>query len=509
MAGVRIVIKKLRSIDCFDFEFPINTGINLICGPNGVGKSTLMSVFAKVVYADALNKYFKNDEIQSDTQITYCYDGATSSWAKNTQGSWSEVNQTNKRVRIDGFFEGSFIYGNRFSDAHKSKINKIIHIKDKDFIDADDFVIRNLGLILKDDKRYYMGLKKTKPDFNINALNLSRHCYTWFSPSGRVNQFKMSSGEYLILTLLDYLKERLDFLKNRYETSNKDQTIKPKTLIILDEADMALHPSSQERLIGFLDDVCSEYDHITDVCVYIATHSTSIIMKEKKGNIFLLDNNSGNLSVINDCYPAYAMRDVSDGIYFDKLILVEDKLAKAYVDHIIRKKLSNKNVLYQVLFVGGFKEVINFHLQAKRLRIGGAKEIINILDGDIRREALSYLKNNKISLKCHFLPIKSVEKFIYEEVFENNDRELRTEIENAFFKVKGIRQIVADYRRSLREDSDEKELKKGKVFWKFLIKEVIEQGEQEQLFIDHVCNLVIKRIGSNQMETDLIKYIDA
>lgn len=332
MNSVRIVIEKLRSVDNFDFEFPVNSGINLICGPNGVGKSTVMSAFAKVVYPDALNKYFKNDEIQASTKVTYHYDGIASSWVKNTQGSWSEVDSSGRRVYIDGFFEGSFIYGNRFSDAHKSKINKITHIKDKDFIDADDFVIRNLGIILKDDEMHYKGLKKTKPDFNISALNLSRHCYTWFSPSGRVNQFKMSSGEYLVLTLLDYLKERLDYLKSKYERTNQIKNIKPKTLIILDEADMALHPSSQERLIDFLYDVCSAYEHITNVCVYIATHSTSIIMKEKKGNIYLLDNNNGNLSVINDCYPAYAMRDVSDGIYFDKLILVEDRLAKAYVD---------------------------------------------------------------------------------------------------------------------------------------------------------------------------------
>ena len=148
-------------------------------------------------------------------------------------------------------------------------------------------------------------------------------------------------------------------------------------------------------------------------------------------------------------------------------------------------------------------------MQAKRLRIGGAKEIINILDGDIRKEAMSYLKNNKINLKCNFLPIKSIEKFIYEEVYDKNDRNLIFEIENAFFRVKGMRQIIAEYRRSLRQDSDEKELKKGKVFWKFLLRELVEQGEQEQIFIDHICNLVIKRIGSNQLETDLIKYIDA
>ncbi|ATN01034.1 AAA family ATPase [Proteus vulgaris] len=509
MSSIRIQINQLRGIDSFDFEFPINNGINLICGANGVGKSTLMAVFAKVVYADALNKYFKNDEVYINTKIIYQYGDIISSWAKNSQKSWSEINSSKKRVYIDGFFEGSFIYGNRFSDAHKSKINKILHIKDKDFIEADDFVVKNLGLILKDDEKYYNGLKRTKDDFNLNALNLSRHCYTWFSPSGRVNQFKMSSGEYLILTLLDYLKERLDYLKSKYERMTNKQKDKPITLIILDEADMALHPSSQERLITFLYEVCSTYADITDVCVYIATHSTSIIMKEKKGNIYLLDNNNGKLSVINDCYPAYAMRDVSDGIYFDKLILVEDRLAKSYVDHFIRSKLSKNNVLYQVLYIGGYREVINFHMQAKRLRIGGAREIINILDGDIRKDALAYIKNNGLNLKCNFLPIKSVEKYIYNEVYEKKDRDLTREIENSFFRIKGLRQIIADYKKSLQEKSDEKELKKGKIFWNFLIKEVIAQGEQEQIFVDFICNLVIARIGFNQMEKDLIKYIDS
>lgn len=63
-----------------------------------------------------------------------------------------------------------------------------------------------------------------------------------------------------------------------------------------------------------------------------------------------------------------------------------------------------------------------------------------------------------------FLPILSIEKFIYEEIINKNNRELRNLIENSFFRVKGLRQIIADYKRNLKPDSDEKELKKVKSF---------------------------------------------
>lgn len=516
MSGVRIVIDKLKNIDNFDFTFPITSGVNLICGSNGVGKSTLMTVFAKIVYATALNNYFKNDDLHPDSKVTYHYGGLTHTWIKNPQKSWSDLHPNEKPIKLEGFFEGSFIYGNRFSDAHKSKINRILNIREKDFVDADDFVIENLGYIVKGDKKYYQGLKRTNDNFDFKSLNLSRPCYTWFSPSRKVNQFKMSSGEYLVLTLLDYLKERLDFIISKYERSSfykrkvNDECCNPKTLIILDEADMALHPSAQERLVDFLHEICSNYERITDICVYIATHSTSVIMKENKGSIYLLDNNKGELSVTNNCYPAYAMRDVSDGVFFDKLILVEDKLAKNYVDKVIRNRLSQKNVIYKVLYVGGYREVISLHKQISNARLGGAKEVISILDGDIKREAHNYIKNNNLaSLNVQFLDFKSIEKYIYENVFENTNRKLISGIENSFLKIKSMRMVITEYKLFLKDGSDEKELKKGKVFWKFLLNEVVSQGEQEDIFIDHVCDLIRVNIGHGKMEEDLINYIDS
>ena len=106
------------------------------------------------------------------------------------------------------------------------------------------------------------------------------------------------------------------------------------------------------------------------------------------------------------------------------------------------------------------------------------------------------------------MPILSIEKFIYEEIINKNNRELRNLIENSFFRVKGLRQIIADYKRNLKPDSDEKELKKGKVFWACLLTEVVQQGGTVPLFIDHVCNLAVQHVGSNEMEAKLLEFID-
>lgn len=103
MNNIRVKIKNLRAVKSFDFEFPLTRGVNLICGSNGTGKSTIMSVFAKVVYPNALNKYFRNDGCD-DTEVIYHYNGNSITWIKNSNGSWSIKGDAVKPVCIDGFF---------------------------------------------------------------------------------------------------------------------------------------------------------------------------------------------------------------------------------------------------------------------------------------------------------------------------------------------------------------------------------------------------------------------
>lgn len=494
MSTLSLKIENLRGINTFEINVPIKRGIHIICGSNGIGKSTVMTTLSKIVYRNALNKYFKHS---NDTAvISYAYADTTNTWKPNARSSWSMTEKSVTQINFDGIFESSFIYGNRFTDAHKSKIGKILSTPKEEFIDADQFVYEWLGFILKDNKKYYSNLKKTKPDFDLKKLDLTRPMYALITEDSIIHQCTMSSGEYLIISLLDYLKERLDTIKN-------DKKNEP-AIVILDEADLALHPASQERLIEFFEEIYDQYN----LCVYISTHSPVIISRINKEDIFLLDKDEkNNIEVIYNCYPGYAMRDVSLGYFFDRIILVEDVLAKAYIEKILRDKLSHLNALFQVLCIGGYSGVINFHREAMRIRLGGAGcKIMSILDGDVQTEVEQKFKDDIQAINLCFLPIDSLEKFLYKNIIETKNRELFQRIENSFFRQKGLKKVIESYTQNTQNTS-QKELKKGKKLWEELKAEALKQGATESRFIDFLCDLALKEVSNESLESRLLSFL--
>lgn len=70
MSNVSILIKKLKSLDEISFNFDLSPGVNVLCGENGVGKSTLMNVMSKLFDATALRRLFKS-EVDESTEIEF------------------------------------------------------------------------------------------------------------------------------------------------------------------------------------------------------------------------------------------------------------------------------------------------------------------------------------------------------------------------------------------------------------------------------------------------------
>lgn len=61
-------------------------------------------------------------------------------------------------MKINGFYEGSIIFGNRFKDTKMSVINLLDSFTEKDTYPAREFVVNNLGLILHNNVNYYKEL---------------------------------------------------------------------------------------------------------------------------------------------------------------------------------------------------------------------------------------------------------------------------------------------------------------------------------------------------------------
>ena len=138
----------------------------------------------------------------------------------------------------------------------------------------------------------------------------------------------MSTGENLLIRILNSLNIR-----------NSDrQTIDTPCLLLLDEIELALHPSSLKRLVVFLKEISNEYNY----AVYFSTHSIELISSIKPDNIFFLERHSDrSVELINPCYPAYATRMLYDyGSGYEYIILVEDDLAKEIVMRLLKKKFT-------------------------------------------------------------------------------------------------------------------------------------------------------------------------
>ena len=57
-----------------------------------------------------------------------------------------------------------------------------------------------------------------------------------------------------------------------------------------------------------------------------------------------IENDKGKLDLINPCYPNYAIRNLYIPNGFDFVLLVEDELAKALVDKVIRENNLAKRI---------------------------------------------------------------------------------------------------------------------------------------------------------------------
>lgn len=162
------------------------------------------------------------------------------------------------------------MYGNRFNNSSLNVINKCCDyyasFNEDLMTNASDFIVENLGKILKGNKDYYRGLKtltktmflsqrremKSKEQKCDEIPNQSKQKDTdsylirkvrpflLLKDSGYITQYQMSSEAYLLLNILDYIYYRITYPSKQSLNSND------LFIIIIDEIEIALHPSSQK-----------------------------------------------------------------------------------------------------------------------------------------------------------------------------------------------------------------------------------------------------------------------
>lgn len=439
-------IHKIKSVDHLEISLPVDKGLYAITGQNGSGKSTIITCASSAYFNMRMNEYFgKTDD---DAAITFELNGGKKTWKKK-DGRWHKEFSGN--FKLAGFYEGSIIFGNRFRNTKYDLLMRLDRIDDSKLIVASEFIRTNLGKILHNNENFYDALYSLNGKDAGNIVKFEGDIFYYQRGPKRVSQFHMSTGENLLISVLNSIDRR---------NNERAELITP-CLLLLDEIELALHPSSLKRLLSFLGDIAYRYNY----AVYFSTHAIELITNIDPNNIFFIDRHSDDsLEILNPCYPAYATRILYDHDGYDNIILVEDDLAREIVRKLLRENSLINNKLVHVLPCGGYTNTINLAQEVVNSNLTGKLSKISIiLDRDIKRQAEDYITRNKIrnNVPLNFLPIESLEKFLKSKLVDNVDHTFFRGLNDYLFHNKSITQLVEEYKSKYNPADD----KNGKRFY--------------------------------------------
>lgn len=91
---------------------------------------------------------------------------------------------------------------------------------------SEDFIRKNLGLILQGDENFYQKL------YHIYDPQLFDGTVFFYEKNGkRVSQFHMSTGEYLLLSILNSLLLKINDRQNKTSFVSPDRRYKMPTVV--------------------------------------------------------------------------------------------------------------------------------------------------------------------------------------------------------------------------------------------------------------------------------------
>ena len=501
MSTIDLHIQNVKNIKNAEISFPFSKGLYALVGENGCGKSTIMLAMSLMVKTSSAHM-LSSDIVNENSLIDLSADGKSDHWYYNPKRQEMTTGKFHKQkgrfslvasAHFEGFYEGSIFYGCRFDDYN------IIgsFMKKDDFssylIDADPFVIESLGYILHDNKKYYTGLKKIYGRHKAQECGFTGIPYFIQFGDTIVSQYKMSSGESMLISLIDFLNNVI--IKNPHR--------KDKLLFLIDEVELALHPSAIDRLVIFLSQLVN--DTSSELVIYFSTHSAELIQRISPRNINMIENHNGNISVINPCYPNYAIRNLYVPNGFDFLLLVEDELTKVIVEKTIRTNNLSESKLCLVLPAGGCTQMLKLHYDMITYNtLGVGKHIISIYDGDVEN-VISSKKDFSALPKC-FLPIPSIEKYLKNKFIDNPDFEFIKQIGDKYFNQRSLQSILDDYKNDPRTLAGKDST--GKNLYSVIIANIENCGISENEFIKFLADDIYEKEKPDKFIIALKKLLE-
>ncbi len=165
---------------------------------------------------------------------------------------------------------------------------------------------------------------------------------------------------------------------------------KPKSLILLDEPEVSLHPGAQDRLMRFLESQVAKKKHQ----VVLSTHSPAIIRNLPSSAIktLTLDRTSHKVVLVSQSLsPDDAFFYIGEPSANKITVVVEDRLAKQIVERAL-KASGPHTEKYEINYIPGGAETL-WATYIPIFAAAGRNDILFLLDGDKRKPAIRPSKN--------------------------------------------------------------------------------------------------------------------
>lgn len=377
-----ITIKNLKNITELVFKIPA-PGTYLLTAINGAGKTSLLTCINRLKNPNAFQKGFKSSShksldsyigssvvynINNDT-VTYKYKGER--WAPTPR-------KGNDILANCGYPEIIYITADadRVEPRKEEFEPKRVRLTEQKLRDSLNFVFQTTR-------------------FNeLCHINLTRGGQT---KAYVIRQYKdgkpvyfseknFSLGELCVLKLLITLNQ-----------------VPNKSLLLIDELELATHPSAQANLFSFLEKISRE----KELTIIFSTHSVTLIKKSPRKKILFLENDQGYIKTLEGCYPAYALGQIGSGeeITPATIIYVEDDSAKKCVESMLdiyKVEVQGKTQLPTVLTIplGGFNQILDFLDRSPQI-VPNTTKITVLLDEDVKSESLENYKLTNDHPKLH------------------------------------------------------------------------------------------------------------
>ncbi|MBR5718785.1 MAG: AAA family ATPase [Clostridia bacterium] len=368
-----IEIKNTKGIKHLNFCLPDNNDVYLIVGPNGAGKTTLLICIDRICNPYAFARGFSHpkniigyDEY-NNSEIQYNNESICVNFRKKKWKWYASPRKGNAELlKSFGFTDSVFIKADsKRIDATQDEIEK------GNVQAADTSIVQIMNDIFETQR--FRNLRKLKVTHGrgraSSFFNIIKDGPSYYTEK------RFSSGELAILHLIQGINKAVD-----------------GAIVLLDEAEMALHPRVQINLLNYLKRISKE----KNLMVLISTHSPTMIKATNPNRIIMLDtDNTGNISIVSPCYPALALGrvDYEESSGFDYIFFVEDEMARSLLKKIVNKYISlvTKHITSStsIIPVGGYRETSKMAVNTAKQLFSKSK-VFAFVDTD----ALSNLDEN-------------------------------------------------------------------------------------------------------------------